>query len=182
MGGGEWEGDVSFFSIIIENYWKVYILSNMARPPMTNEAGKQILERIRKIMGVEAGTIYLKEKDHLRIAAAFNTKIDTLKKYRLKIGQGVAGYVAAKGKTMVENDTRKSSQYFQEIDKLTGFTTHSVLCVPIISGENILGAIYIDSVDSYGFREEDQLLLDSLAGPMAVTIEKDWLISDNESD
>jgi CheY-like chemotaxis protein len=85
------------------------------------------MERICKIMGVEAGTLYLKEKDHLRIAAAFNTQIEALKKYRLKIGQGVAGYVAVKGKTMVENDTRKASQYFQEIDKLTGFKTRSVL-------------------------------------------------------
>jgi len=59
------------------------------------------MEHIRKIMNVEAGTLYLKEKDHLKIATAFNTKIDAVKKYRLKIGQGIAGYVAAKGKPMI---------------------------------------------------------------------------------
>jgi CheY-like chemotaxis protein/putative methionine-R-sulfoxide reductase with GAF domain len=97
------------------------------------------MEHIRKIMNVEAGTLYLKEKDQLKIATAFNTKIDAVKKYRLKIGQGVAGYVAAKGKTMVENDTEKSSQFFQEIDKLTGFKTRSVLCVPLFSQRKVIG-------------------------------------------
>jgi putative methionine-R-sulfoxide reductase with GAF domain len=58
----------------------------------------------------------------------------------------------------------------------------SVLCVPIVSGDEILGAIYIDSLDPYGFREDDQLLLSSLAGPMAIEIEKDWLAKDHEPD
>ena len=50
----------------------------------------------------------------------------------------------------------------------------SVLCVPIVSGDEILGVIYIDSMESYGFRKEDQVLLNSIAGPMAVVIEKYW--------
>jgi pSer/pThr/pTyr-binding forkhead associated (FHA) protein len=81
----------------------------------------------------------------------------------------------------ISNIDLESPDYYSDSDD-TSFKIGSVLCVPIISGENILGAIYIDSIDSYGFREEDQLLLDSLAGPMAVAIEKDWLISDNALD
>jgi pSer/pThr/pTyr-binding forkhead associated (FHA) protein len=58
----------------------------------------------------------------------------------------------------------------------------SVLCVPIVSSDEILGAIYIDSKKPYGFRKEDQLLLNSLVGPMAVAIEKDRLVHDSGSD
>jgi putative methionine-R-sulfoxide reductase with GAF domain len=73
------------------------------------------MNSIRKIMNVEAGTLFLKEKDQLKVASAFNSKGNAIKKFRLKIGQGVAGYVAAKGKSMMVNDTKKSSQFFQEI-------------------------------------------------------------------
>ncbi|MEE9497195.1 MAG: GAF domain-containing protein, partial [Desulfobacterales bacterium] len=121
------------------------------------------MEHIRKIMNVEAGTLYLKEKDHLKIATAFNTKIDAVKKYRLKIGQGIAGYVAAKGKTMVENDTKKSSQFFQEIDKLTGFKTRSVLCVPLFSQRKVIGVLEVLNKIDCNFDGIDETILHSLA-------------------
>ena len=48
----------------------------------------------------------------------------------------------------------------------------SAMCVPIISGDELHGAIYIESMKPYGFRKKDQLLLNSLVGPVAVAIEK----------
>ncbi len=128
------------------------------------------MEHIRKIMNVEAGTLYVKEKDQLKIATAFNTKIDAVKKYRLKIGQGVAGYVAAKGKAMIENDTKKSSHFFQEIDKLTGFNTRSVLCVPLFSQRKVIGALeLLNKIDS-NFDGVDETVLHSLADALILVL------------
>lgn len=54
----------------------------------------------------------------------------------------------------------------------------SVMCVPMISNSEMLGAIYVDSIRGpYGFREDDLLLLESLTGPVAVAIEKAMLAS-----
>ncbi|MGD9161433.1 MAG: FHA domain-containing protein [Desulfobacteraceae bacterium] len=58
------------------------------------------------------------------------------------------------------------------IEKGDTLEIKSVMCVPIISGEELLGAIYIESIKPYGFRKKDQFLLNSLVGPMAVAIEK----------
>ena len=58
----------------------------------------------------------------------------------------------------------------------------SVMCVPIISGSEILGAIYMDSGEPYAFRKSDQMLILSLTGPMAVVIEKEWLSSHSHPD
>ncbi len=51
----------------------------------------------------------------------------------------------------------------------------SVMCVPIITNNELLGAIYIESIKPYGFRKKDQFLLNSLVGPLAVEIEKNRL-------
>jgi GAF domain-containing protein len=49
----------------------------------------------------------------------------------------------------------------------------SVVCVPIISAAEILGAIYMDSLQSaYGFRKDDLMLLNSVSGYLAAVIEK----------
>ncbi|MGD2272326.1 MAG: response regulator [Desulfobacterales bacterium] len=119
-----------------------------------------IMNNIRQIINVEAGTLFLKENDHLRIAHAFNSKVNAVKKFRLKIGQGTAGYVAAKGKSILENDAKKSSQFFQEIDKLTGFKTRSVLCVPLLSHNNVIGVLEVlNKIDGYFDRADEAILL-----------------------
>lgn len=130
------------------------------------------MNSIRKIMNVEAGTLFLKEKDQLKVAIAFNSKGNAIKKFRLKIGQGVAGYVAAKGKPMMVNDTKKSSQFFQEIDKLTGFKTHTVLCVPLFSQNQLIGVLEVLNKIDGGFDVMDETILLSLADSIILALMK----------
>lgn len=58
------------------------------------------------------------------------------------------------------------------IEKGDTIEIKSAMCVPIISGDELLGAIYIESITPYGFRKKDQFLLNSLVGSLAVAIEK----------
>jgi transcriptional regulator with GAF, ATPase, and Fis domain len=92
---------------------------------------KYTMDMIREVMNVEAGSLLFLEDNELEIAVAFNIKIKSMKKFRLKLGQGIAGYVAARGEAIIVNDTEKSSHFFPVIDEVSGFTTHSALCVPL---------------------------------------------------
>jgi len=47
------------------------------------------------------------------------------------VGQGIAGLVAQTGKFVNIRDAYKNSQFFQDVDKNTGFHTKSLLCFPI---------------------------------------------------
>jgi transcriptional regulator with GAF, ATPase, and Fis domain len=130
------------------------------------------MNSIRKIMNVEAGTLFLKEKDQLKVAIAFNSTGNATKKFRLKIGQGVAGYVAAKGKPMMVNDTKKSSQFFQEIDKLTGFKTHTALCVPLLSQNKLIGVLEVLNKIDGNFEVMDETILLSLADSIILALKR----------
>jgi len=101
------------------------------------------LDTIRKIMNVEAGSLLLRTKNELNVAHYFNTKVKSIKKFRLKVGQGIAGHVAAKGQSLIVNDARKSSRFFSGIDKQTGFKTRSVLCVPLVSKQKVTGVVQV---------------------------------------
>jgi GAF domain-containing protein len=61
------------------------------------------------------------------------------------------------------------------IEKGDTLEIKSAMGVPIISGNELLGVIYIESIKPYGFRKKDQFLLNSLVGPIAVAIEKNRL-------
>ena len=62
------------------------------------------------------------------------------KPIRIKIGQGIAGYVAKKGKLVNIRDAYKHPKFFKEVDKSTGFVTKNILCFPIKdSAETVVG-------------------------------------------
>ena len=131
---------------------------------------KYLMERIHKIFQVEAASLYLKEKDHLKVAMAFNAITGSAKKFQLKIGQGIAGTVAAKGKPMIVNDAQKSEIFYPDIDKQTGFTTRSVLCVPLVAYKKVIGVIEVLNKTDSGFSAEDESLLISIASALSIAL------------
>jgi signal transduction protein with GAF and PtsI domain len=131
---------------------------------------KAVLDRIRKAFQVEAGSLFLKEKDSLKVAMAFNTTTGSIKKFQLKIGQGIAGTVAANAQSMIVNDAQKSPLLFKEIDQQTGFTTRSVLCVPMVAFKKVIGVIEVLNKSGEGFTVEDEKLLLSIASTLSIAM------------
>lgn len=136
---------------------------------------KYTMDMIREVMSVEAGSLSLVEGSELEFAAGFNTDdrvdIESLKKFRLKLGQGIAGSVAARGETLIVNDTQKSNMFYQAVDESTGFHTRSVLCVPVISQSRVVGVIEVLNKRNSDFDDNDRDLLQSIASSVSIAIE-----------
>ena len=73
------------------------------------EVLKNTMDMIRTIMNVEAGSLLLLEKDELAFKVAFNinpgANLDALQSFRIKLGQGVSGYSAARGEPVIVRST-----------------------------------------------------------------------------
>jgi CheY-like chemotaxis protein len=132
---------------------------------------KYAVEMIQKIMNVEAGSLMLKTDDELKVVFYFNIKVKSMKKFRIKIGQGIAGYVAAKGKSVLVNDAKKSSRFFSGIDKQTGFKTRSVLCIPLVSRKKVTGVIQVLNKIDGDFTAGDEVLLQAIADSVSAAME-----------
>ena len=150
----------------IQHIGKVALSGTLEIEPLL----KLVMDRIRTVLQVEAGTLFLKEKDHLKVAMAFNTTTGSIKKFHLKIGQGIAGTVAAKAKPMIVNDAQKSPLLFREIDQQTGFTTRSVLGVPLVAFNKVIGVVEVLNKSGQGFTTEDQNLLLSIATSLSIAM------------
>ena len=94
-----------------------------------------------------------------------------MKKFRLKLGQGIAGYVAARGEAIAVNDTEKSSHFFPVIDETSGFRTRSALCVPMISQGRVIGVIEVLNKTGGDFSLDDQDLLQAIATSVCIALE-----------
>ncbi len=90
---------------------------------------------------------------------------------RLKVGEGVTGWVARYGKAARVGDVSKDSRYIMAKDGV-----HSELAVPLnVGGELLRGVLNVDSDRYDAFSEEDEQLLRDLAIQAAQVIHNTWL-------
>ncbi len=96
---------------------------------------------------------------------------DDLRQTRLKAGQGIVGWVVSQKQPVVVNDVSRDARFYSGIDRQVGFTTRSILCVPMCYRGKVLGAIEaINSRSPLGFQEEDLHLLEAIASQAAVAL------------
>ena len=126
---------------------------------------------IREVMNVEAGSLLFLEGRELEVAVAFNSSIASFRKFRLKLGQGIAGCVAARGEAVIANDIEKTMHFFPVIDDESGFRTRSALCVPMISQGQVIGVIEVLNKLNGDFDGNDRDLLQAIAASVCIALE-----------
>ena len=147
------------------------------------EVLRHTMDMIQAIMNAEAGSLMLVENNDLVFKVAFNLDIDVepLKARRLKLGQGIAGYVAARGEAILVRDVRESQHFNPEMDRHLGFRTRCVLCVPLISQGQVLGVIEIINKRHGDFNDNDLHLLQSIATSVSIALENSRLYQETLS-
>jgi|SRR3990172_8934220 len=86
----------------------------------------------------------------------------------------VVGTVIGTGAYQIINGLDKKSGVHKDIDKMTGFETHNVLCVPIksLNGKENMGAVEVlNKKGDATFSEEDRKLVEELAHFLQFSIE-----------
>ncbi len=87
--------------------------------------------------------------------------------FAVPLGQGVTGTVARTGRPRRVADVEKEPNYIR-IDP----NMRSELCVPLKAGNRILGVINAESAEVDAFTEDDERLLTTFAGQLAIAIER----------
>jgi len=73
------------------------------------------------------------EKDELYFAIAVGAAAEVLSKERLKVGEGIAGWVARHGQLLIVPNVEGDARFFVALDEITQVKTRSVICVPLRS-------------------------------------------------
>src|SRR6266571_2262613 len=111
------------------------------------------------------------EKDELYFAIAVGTASETLKNVRLKLGEGIAGWVAKHGERLIVPDVYTDPRFAKRIDEMTRWQTRSIICVPLRSKQRVLGVIQLINAALEGFGEHEMFFLHSLCDYAAIAID-----------
>lgn len=121
-----------------------------------------IIDTATRMMEVKASSLLLLDKKtkKLYFKIATGAKGEEVRQYEVNLGEGIAGWVAEKGKALLIPDVNKDQRWDKRISEYIGFQTTSIACVPMKLGNQIIGVVeIIDKEDGTPLQHEDLNLL-----------------------
>ncbi len=110
-------------------------------------------------------------KDELYFAIAVGDAAETLKSVRLKMGEGIAGWVAKHGEALIVPDVYTDPRFAKRIDEMTKWETRSIICLPLRSKQRVHGVIQLINCEMEVFGDNEMLLLQALCDYAAIAID-----------
>ncbi|MEK7727531.1 MAG: GAF domain-containing SpoIIE family protein phosphatase [candidate division KSB1 bacterium] len=134
-----------------------------------------VMEKAQSVMAAEASSVMLinEKTGMLEWEVALGEVGEEVKdKIQLRVGEGIAGWVAQTGQPLIVPDVSKDSRFFKKSDDVTGFKTRSILAAPLKVKNRIIGvAEVINPLHGRPFTEDDLDLFSTFSRQVALAIE-----------
>jgi diguanylate cyclase (GGDEF)-like protein len=141
-----------------------------------------VMEKIRQLIPSEGWSLLMvdEERQELVFEAALGAKGRDLAAFRLKMDEGVAGWVARSGQAAIVNDAGRDPRFTPRVDSRTQFETRSILAAPLVSRGRTIGVLEIINRVGGRFTRRDLTLVLVLVEPCAIAIENAMLFQRTE--
>jgi GAF domain-containing protein len=135
---------------------------------------EMIVETGAHVIGARAGALFLLDEDRneLSFEVAIGAKADAVKKFRIPVGHGIAGLVAASGQAIAIAEASSDPRLASDVAESVGYVPQTLLCVPLFYGDRIIGALeLLDKEGGRTFSASDMEALALFANQAAVALQ-----------
>ncbi|MBI5191376.1 MAG: sensor domain-containing diguanylate cyclase [Nitrospirae bacterium] len=135
----------------------------------------KIMERIRGMVKAETWSVLLMdERNSDLVLEVVKGGLGDLRKKRIKLGEGIAGWAAEEMQARLVPDVTAEGHFRKNVDSVRGTATRSVMAVPIMSKDRLLGVMEMINKDggAAGFSQADLQLVSRLVDQTAIAIER----------
>ncbi|HTN42348.1 MAG TPA: HD domain-containing phosphohydrolase [Nitrospiria bacterium] len=138
------------------------------------EVKRRAMEAATRLMEAEVGSLLLIDEAtrELYFEVELGKRGERVKEVRLKVGEGIAGWVAKTGEPVIVADVRKDPRFSWKVEEKSLFKTRNMICVPIKIKGRIVGVLQaINKSGPQPFSKWDLEEFQSLADQVAVAID-----------
>jgi PAS domain S-box-containing protein len=148
-----------------------------------DEVLQRILAQTMHSLDVEAASLALVDPTtgELEFKVASGRGAKSIVGVRLKEGQGIAGWVAARGEPLLVPDVSADARWYPAVDERIGFKTRTIACAPIPGTGKILGVLEAINPADGEFTQEQMDLVVGIAGLAGTAISHAQLFSETQS-
>ncbi|MBI5091408.1 MAG: GAF domain-containing protein [Candidatus Hydrogenedentes bacterium] len=146
---------------------------------------ERIMEESKQVANAEACSLMLFDEQrndlYFQVTLGEQGNQQALKSLvRLKLNQGIAGVAAATRECINVPDVEKDERFYRAADAASKFQTRSVLAVPMIDREALVGVLeVVNKVGGGAFTDTDAHVMEMFSSLAATAIANARLIEDN---
>jgi len=131
------------------------------------------MEEVCQILAVTATSIWLvdSETGELVCRQAIGPESSKVRGWRLLPEEGIVGWVARHGQSLIVPDARADARHCREVDQRTGLGLCSIVSIPLKIKRNVIGVLQVVDTEVGRFSERDLALLEPLAASVAIAFE-----------
>lgn len=135
---------------------------------------KNIVDVAINLTNADRGTLYLVEGDEIWSKVLVG---DELEEIRMKVGDGLAGWVAQSGEILNIKDVNEDTRFDSSFDEASGYTTKNMLVYPIKNKNNeTIGVIQLLNSINGEFTTLEEAFLNAISLNVAVALENTSLV------
>ncbi|MEH1967636.1 ATP-binding cassette domain-containing protein [Nostoc sp.] len=150
------------------------ILSEQMLEANIEEVIRALALKIAQIMAADRATIFVVDevKNQLWAKVVPNENEEALEIF-LPMNGSITGYVATKGESMNVTDAQNDPRFYREIDRVTGYHTRNILCLPMFNSTNRVFAVVLltNKLGDTSFDANDESQFCELTTPLSVILE-----------
>lgn len=124
--------------------------------------------------------LYDQVKEELHFEASTNLNQPQIRGLIIPVNASIAGWIVANRQPIILSDVRHDSRHYGIISQVTKTETSSLLGVPLITKDKVIGALETINKRTGTFTDEDQEILTTLGAQAAVAIENARLFQQSD--
>jgi signal transduction histidine kinase len=152
------------------------LASTLELDPLLN----RIIEAARDISNTEAASILLYDDAGKQLYFQAATNMDPLMRGLVVPMDSIAGWIVTNRQPVRIRDVDKDERYFKKVAKTVSFATKSIMGVPLITKDKVVGVLEVLNKQEGEFSEADEDLLTVLGAQAAVAIENSRLFQQSD--
>jgi len=151
--------------------------NNLAFRSMLERGLFAFTRKLAQLLDADRASLFLREGDELVLKVAEH--IQEMGEIRIPVGSGIAGAVAQSGEAIRIDDAYADPRFNRDVDRQTGYTTRSILSLPVknMDGEVFAVAQLLNRRDGQPFDEHDEQRFSEFLQSLGVIFETQLDIS-----
>ena len=143
---------------------------------------KDIVRASADVSNSEAASILLYDDTSRQLYFQASTNIDepTMRGFVVPLEKSIAGWVVTNRKSVRIDDAQKDLRHFSDIEQTIGYSTKSMLGIPLITKNKVVGVLEVLNKKRGKFGDVDESMLTVLGAQAAVAIENARLFQQSD--
>jgi signal transduction histidine kinase len=141
-----------------------------------------IVRAAADVTRAEAASILLYDDTSRQLYFQVATNIDepTMRGLVVPLDNSIAGWIVTNRKSVRIEDVQKDDRHFSEVEQTLGYTTRSLLGIPLITKNKVVGVLEVLNKKKGKFTDPDESMLTVIGAQAAVAIENARLFQQSD--